>query len=214
MELISSFYQGLLAFASGHSYIMYAILFLWSILDVVPPFCFFTYGELFFIPWAMLASQGVLRIEVVLICAILGGILWDNISFWLWNKYGRTGLNKILSSKLVSKYLTKEKYIHYENILHSRGWVAIFIARFSGPLAWVTPFIAGATGFPYRSFFFWNTPGAIWWIGLFVVGWYFFGHSFPSLFLIAQEYMIIFLALLVVVLTYKYRKKIICFFSS
>jgi hypothetical protein len=71
-ETLSTIYLVLLTTAKEYPYIMYLVLFMGSILDVVPPFCFFTYGELFFIPWAILAAEGSLNIWIVAPCAIFG----------------------------------------------------------------------------------------------------------------------------------------------
>lgn len=54
---IEHFFNALLSTATEHIALTYSIIFFGAILDVLPPFCFFTYGELFFVPGAILAAK-------------------------------------------------------------------------------------------------------------------------------------------------------------
>jgi membrane protein DedA with SNARE-associated domain len=90
-------------------------------------------------------------------------------------KYGKIVVGRIFKDS--NKYLTLKRYQAGEKVLHEKGLKSIFFARFMGPLAWVTPFIAGAMQVKYKDFIKHNAPGAVVGIGLFLFAGYIFGAS-------------------------------------
>lgn len=203
-EFFQHFFDILLQTAESHTILTYSIIFFGAILDVVPPFCFFTYGELFFIPWAVLAAKWVLSLPIVLILSVLGGITGDNLSYLLGYHYGEKFLQKMMQNKYLSKYISQEKYEWFVDTFHQKWGMAIFIARFSGPLAWITPFVVGSMRFPQKKFWLWNTPGAILGISIFVLGGYFFGMYIDVIWGVFQKYMFGLIGLIIFGLFLKY----------
>jgi membrane-associated protein len=130
---------------------------------------FFVYGEFFFLPGAILAGTGVLNIWVVACAVYIGGILGDSSSFWIGKKWG-------------ARLFQEGKWI-FNAANHERGRAffekygvrAIFLARFMGPVSWVTPFLAGTYNVPYGRFLAYNIPAVIIGIGQFLIAGYLFG---------------------------------------
>ena len=75
-------------YLAAHTLLSYAVLFLGSYFETLIGVGFFIYGELFFIPGALLAGAGVLNIWFVTSALILGGVLGDSSSFALGRRYG------------------------------------------------------------------------------------------------------------------------------
>ena len=154
-SFIENFFNTLLATAGEHVTLTYSIIFFGAILDVLPPFCFFTYGELFFIPWAILAAKWILSLPLVAFFSITGGVIWDNLSYLLGYYYWDSFLKKVMKYRYFNKYIDLDKYENFKDEFHKKWWITLFIARFSWPLAWITPFLAGSLHFKYIC---------IWWI--------------------------------------------------
>ncbi|WP_024786692.1 MULTISPECIES: DedA family protein [unclassified Lebetimonas] len=83
-ELINHFIKILIEYKE----IAYFILFFGSMLETVIGFSFFIYGEIVFLSGAILAGMGILNIWIVTFVLYLGGIVGDNISYFLGRKYG------------------------------------------------------------------------------------------------------------------------------
>ena len=205
-SFIENFFNTLLATAGEHVTLTYSIIFFGAILDVLPPFCFFTYGELFFIPWAILAAKWILSLPLVAFFSITGGVIWDNLSYLLGYYYWDSFLKKVMKYRYFNKYIDLDKYENFKDEFHKKWWITLFIARFSWPLAWITPFIAGSLHFPRKKFLLWNTPWAIIGISIFVFGGYFFGLSIETIWWIMQKYMfgIIWVILVGIFIKYAY----------
>ena len=158
------------AFLSAHPELAYPVLFGLSFAETLIGVGFFVYGEIIFLPAAVLAGAGVLNIWLV--CAVLwvGGIAGDAASFWIGRRYGAQFLAR---GNHPWMRLAEEKG---KQFFEKHGPRAAFLARFMGPLSWVTPFFAGMHGMEYRRFFFYNTPGVILGIGQFILAGYLGGQ--------------------------------------
>src|SRR3990167_3403522 len=88
MESVTSLFEDTSAFLAAHALLSYLVLFFGSYFETLIGVGFFIYGEMFFIPGALLAGAGVLNIWVVAFVLILGGILGDSSSFALGRRYG------------------------------------------------------------------------------------------------------------------------------
>ena len=75
-------------FLAAHTLLSYAVLFFGSYFETLIGVGFFIYGEIFFIPGALLAGAGVLNIWLVALALIVGGILGDSTSFALGRRWG------------------------------------------------------------------------------------------------------------------------------
>jgi membrane protein DedA with SNARE-associated domain len=130
-------------------------------------------GETALITAAVLASQGKLRIEVVILLAATGAIVGDNLGYLIGRKGGRWLLER--PGRFHRQRL--EVLAMGEPFFARHGPKAVFFGRFLLGLRVWASWLAGATHMRWRSFAFWNAAGGICWataIGLLA---YFVGHS-------------------------------------
>lgn len=130
-------------------------------------------GETALITAAVLASQGRLQIELVILLAALAAIVGDNIGYVIGRKGGRWLLERpgAFHAQRLSTLSSGEVFF----VKH--GPKAVFFGRFVLGLRIWASWLAGATHMPWRSFVLWNALGGIVWattVGL--VG-YFLGHA-------------------------------------
>jgi membrane protein DedA with SNARE-associated domain len=130
-------------------------------------------GETALITAAVLASQGKLRIELVIGLAAAAAIIGDNIGYLIGRKGGRW-----LLERPGFMYQQRRRVIEVgEPFFERHGPKAVFFGRFILGLRVWASWLAGATRMRWRSFLLWNALGGICWataIGLIA---YFLGHS-------------------------------------
>jgi membrane protein DedA with SNARE-associated domain len=130
-------------------------------------------GETALIAGAVLASQGQLKIELVIPLAAAAAIAGDNTGYligreggrWLLERPGRFQRQRLRTLEIG------------EAFFEQHGPKAVFFGRFLLGLRVWASWLAGATRMPWHSFVFWNACGGILWataIGLLA---YFLGHS-------------------------------------
>jgi membrane protein DedA with SNARE-associated domain len=130
-------------------------------------------GETALITGGVLASQGKLQIELVIVLAAAAAIVGDNIGYVI----GRKGGRWLLERPGVFLAQRQEVLRVGEPFFKQHGSKAVFFGRFLLGLRVWASWLAGATRMHWRSFAFWNAAGGISWataIGLIA---YFLGHS-------------------------------------
>ena len=172
--------SAVIAFLQTHSVLAYPVLFLGSYADTFIGIGFFIYGEIFFIAGSVLAGAGVLDIWLVALALYLGGILGDTSSYFIGLKYGASFFKK------GRRIFSIENYEKGKKLFHKHGNKGVFLARFIGPLSWVTPFFAGVYKVPYRYFFYYNTAGVILAISQFLIIGYAFGANWQYILSVIQ----------------------------
>jgi membrane protein DedA with SNARE-associated domain len=130
-------------------------------------------GETALIGASVLASQGKLKIELVIFFAALGAIIGDNIGYSI----GRRGARRVLVRP--GRYQRERLQVLEvaEPFFERHGPKAVFLGRFVLGLRIWASWLAGATRMRWRSFVFWNACGGITWataVGLLA---YFLGQS-------------------------------------
>ncbi|HXD53620.1 MAG TPA: DedA family protein [Solirubrobacteraceae bacterium] len=130
-------------------------------------------GETGLITAAVLASQGNLKIALVIPLAAAGAIVGDNIGYLIGRKGGRWILDR------PGRFATQRRQVLLigEPFFERHGPKAVFFGRFLLGLRVWASWLAGATRMHWRSFVIWNALGGIVWataIGLIA---YFLGHS-------------------------------------
>jgi membrane-associated protein len=173
--------QQLAAVLSQQHQIAYAVLFLGALFETLIPFSLAVLGEIFFLSGALLAGMGVLDLWAVMAVLYAGGILGDNLSYWIGRRYGSSLFDRLAHWPLVGRLIHAENYQRGMAFFHRRGAMAVFTARLSGPLSWVMPAMAGVFRLDYRTFLRFNTLGVIIGIGEFIVVGYFFGAYLSSI---------------------------------
>jgi membrane-associated protein len=130
-------------------------------------------GETALITAAVLASQGKLKIELVIALAASGAIVGDNIGYLIARKGGRWLLERPGAFRRQRQQVLEIGQPFFER----HGAKAVFFGRFILGLRVWASWLAGATRMHWRSFVLWNALGGITWataIGLIA---YFLGHS-------------------------------------
>ncbi len=130
-------------------------------------------GETGLIAAAVLASQGKLRIELVIVIAAAAAIVGDNIGYAIGRKGGRWLLQRpgAFHHQRLTVLETGEPFFE------RHGPKAVFFGRFVLGLRVWASWLAGATRMRWSSFVVWNALGGVCWataIGLIA---YFLGHS-------------------------------------
>lgn len=130
-------------------------------------------GETALITAAVLASQGKLQIEIVIVVAAAAAIVGDNLGYQIGRKGGRWLLERpgYLHRQRLQVLTTGEPFFE------RHGPKAVFFGRFLLGLRVWASWLAGATHMRWRSFVFWNAAGGICWataVGLIA---YFLGHA-------------------------------------
>ena len=130
-------------------------------------------GETALITAAVLASQGKLKIELVIALAATAAIVGDNIGYVIGRKGGRWVLER--PGRF---YRQRQEVLRIgEPFFERHGSKAVFFGRFLLGLRVWASWLAGATRMPWRSFFFWNAAGGICWATLVGLVAYFLGES-------------------------------------
>lgn len=171
----------LLELLGQHRHWAYLALFLGAFFETVIPFSLIVLGELFFLPGALLAGSGVLELWGVMAALYGGGILGDNVSYWMGRRYGSELFDHCARWPLTGRLLHRENYEKGVEFFRRRGAVAVFTARLSGPLSWITPAMAGVFRLNYPTFLRFNTPAVIIGISEFIVVGYFFGNHLAAI---------------------------------
>lgn len=184
---LASFEQAI-PFLQQHQHTAYIILFLGSLLETLIPFSLIVLGEVFFLSGAVLAGLGVLDVWMVMLVLFSGGILGDNLSYWLGYRYGSSLFDRLQHWPLIGRLVHQDNYDKGVAFFEKRGASAVFIARLSGPLSWITPALAGIFRLDYGTFVRFNTPAVIIGIGEFIVLGYFFGSYIRPVLHWAHQY--------------------------
>ncbi len=130
-------------------------------------------GETGLITAAVLASQGKLKIELVILLAAAGAIVGDNIGYLIGRKGGRWLLER------PGPFLRQRKQVLItgEPFFERHGSKAVFFGRFVLGLRVWASWLAGATHMHWRSFVVWNALGGITWAMAIGTIAYLLGHS-------------------------------------
>jgi membrane protein DedA with SNARE-associated domain len=143
---------GIFSVSSGLGYLLPAIIGLES-MGVPSP------GETALVAAAVLASQGHLKIWLVIVIATASAILGDNLGYLLGRKLGR--------EVLVSRgpfHEQRGRLIEIGDRYFKRhGAKTVFIGRWIAWIRFATAWLAGINHMPLRIFFPWNAFGAITW---------------------------------------------------
>jgi membrane protein DedA with SNARE-associated domain len=130
-------------------------------------------GETALIAAAVLASQGKLQIEFVILIGIASAIIGDNIGYALGRKFGRS----VLETKGPFHQHRKMVIDAGDRFFAKHGGKAVFFARWVALVRVAAAWLAGINHMPFKQFFFWNALGAITWGITFGLVGYFAGEA-------------------------------------
>ena len=117
-------------------------------------------GETALVLACVMASQGKLEIELVLLIAAAAAIVGDNVGYWIGRKAGR----RVLTSDRGPFHRRRIALIHYgDRFFAKHGPRAVFLGRWMALVRVTAAWMAGMNHMPFRVFFFWNALGGISW---------------------------------------------------
>ncbi|ONI68414.1 hypothetical protein BWI15_36080 [Kribbella sp. ALI-6-A] len=117
-------------------------------------------GETTLIAAALLASQGDLRLVLVIGAAATGAIVGDSIGYYLGRKAGR-GLFERLGRR--SRHFSTDRIERAERYFHKYGVWTVFFGRFVALLRIFAGPMAGTLRMPYPKFLVANAAGGLAW---------------------------------------------------
>ncbi|CAK1867807.1 membrane-associated protein [Vibrio crassostreae] len=120
-------------------------LFLGALGDALIGPNLFVPGEPFFIAAGFQLYSGA---WMALVLVMLGGLLGDQLSYFIGYKYGAKAQRRLIKFRPKTKRLIARcRYL----VAHKGTYIILF-ARLLGPIAWVVPFIAGSHRVQWRNF--------------------------------------------------------------
>ncbi len=134
-------------------------------------------GETALLAGAALARFGRLSLPWVIVTAIGGAMLGDNLGFLIGRRGGRA---------LVERYgatvgLTSARLGQFDRFFDRHGAKTVFIARFVTGLRVFGALLAGTSGLSWGRFLLYNASGAIAWATIFGVVGYILAYSWQTL---------------------------------
>ncbi|WP_262048999.1 DedA family protein [Bradyrhizobium sp. Bra78] len=154
---MTSFLDPFIAFVSAHAWLAYLTLFLAALLEAVPVVGSVVPGSTIILALSALVPGGELKLQWVLLAAVIGAVLGDGSAYWIGHRQQRD----ILNTWPLTNYprLVEES----ESFFHRFGTWAVFFARFVPPIRAFVPVTAGALGMAPAKFYAINIPAILVW---------------------------------------------------
>jgi membrane protein DedA with SNARE-associated domain len=134
-------------------------------------------GETALLAGAALANFGRLSLPWVILTAVAGAILGDNLGFFVGRHGGRA---------LAERYgrrvgFTRKRFAQFDRFFERHGGRTVFLARFITGLRVVGAVLAGGSGLRWPIFLVYNAAGAVAWATTFGILGYALGESWDVL---------------------------------
>ena len=134
-------------------------------------------GETALVAGGALAQLGRLSLFWVVVLAMTGAILGDNLGFFI----GRRGGRQLAERHGFRVGLTAARLAQFDRFFDRYGARTVFIARFVTGLRVFCAVLAGGSGLPWRTFLVYNVAGAVVWATTFGIVGYVLGQSWDTL---------------------------------
>ena len=134
-------------------------------------------GETALLAGAAMAHFGRLSLPWVVVTAVGGAVLGDNLGFFVGRRYGRALVERF-GSRLG---LTRARLRQFDRFFERHGGRTVFIARFVTGLRVFGALLAGASGLRWPTFVFYNAAGAITWSTAIAIAGYSLAYSWETL---------------------------------
>jgi membrane protein DedA with SNARE-associated domain len=148
----------------------------------------FLEGESILVMAGFAAQRGYLRIEWVILLALVAGFLGDQLFFHIGRRYGDVLLQRFPA--------LRARAYHVDQLLHRYHWLLIPGIRFMYGLRLVGPVVFGMGRVAAGRFFWLNLLGAAIWAPLIAGAGYLFGEALHLLLDDLQRYELLALALI------------------
>ncbi len=138
-------------------------------------------GETFVLLGGIAAHKGLLHFGGVVIAAMTGGIIGDQLLYWLGRRYG---------TRLLSKFNNhQDKVARASELINRHPSLFVIGVRFMYGFRIIGPMIIGSSQLSPRRFLIFNVIGALVWALLFVSLGYFAGKLITPWFDKLDEYL-------------------------
>lgn len=137
-------------------------------------FGFFLPGSSLLFTAGLMASQGLLKLSILIPLVALAAFLGDMAGYWFGSKVGVRLFLRPDSRFFKHEYLEQAKRFY-----DKYGIVTILLARFVPNIRTFTPIVAGIVQMRYRTFMTYNALGAVIWASAILAVGYYFGDTFP-----------------------------------
>lgn len=166
IELINK----ILMYFNGLEYVAYLLAFVFAASESTIGLSMLVPGSLIVMSLGALAGMGAFKIHYLLLVAIVGAVVGDNISYFLGSRFGRRLLAKI-------KFIKEDTIKLAENFIQKHGSKSVALGRFVPFVKETIPFVAGTLGMPRAKFMLFNFLGALGWAALWPGMGYMFAKS-------------------------------------
>ena len=146
--------------------ILFLIVFCETGLVVTP----FLPGDSLLFAAGTFAAIGALDLWLIMVLLIIAAIIGDTVNYWIGAYIGPRAFRGDI------RFLRKEYLDRTHAFYEKHGGKTIILARFLPIIRTFAPFVAGVGAMSYPKFITYNVVGAVLWVGLFVLGGYFFGN--------------------------------------
>ncbi|MEP7226073.1 MAG: DedA family protein [Gemmatimonadales bacterium] len=146
--------------------ILFLIIFCETGLVVTP----FLPGDSLLFAAGTFAALGALDLWMLVLLLIIAAIAGDTVNYWIGAYIGPRAFRGDI------RFLRKEYLDRTHAFYEKHGGKTIIMARFVPIIRTFAPFVAGVGAMSYGKFISYNVVGAVLWVGLFVLGGYFFGN--------------------------------------
>lgn len=167
IDFIMHIEEHLRDFIAVHGKWIYVVLFLIIFCEtglVVTPFL---PGDSLLFAVGMLASEGLLSLEVIISSLIIAAVIGDAVNYWIGRWIGEKAY------EMNSRYIKREYLLRTREFYERHGGKAIILARFIPIIRTFAPFVAGIAQMSYKRFTLFNITGAfIWIISLTLAGYF------------------------------------------
>ena len=158
--------QVIAQYGTGTYLILVAIVFCETGLVVTP----FLPGDSLLFAAGAFSALGDLDVRLLVLLLALAAIAGDTVNYWIGAFIGPKAFSG-------DSRLLKREYLDRTHAFYQRhGGKTIILARFIPIVRTFAPFVAGVGAMSYARFIAYNVIGAVLWVGLFVLGGYFFGN--------------------------------------
>jgi membrane-associated protein len=146
--------------------ILFLIVFCETGLVITP----FLPGDSLLFAAGTFAALGALDLWLIILLLTIAAILGDTVNYWVGAYIGPRVFRWDV------RFLRREYLERTHAFYEKHGGKTIILARFVPIIRTFAPFVAGVGAMSYPKFITYNVVGAILWVGLFVLGGYFFGN--------------------------------------
>lgn len=153
-------------------------------------------GETMLIAAAVFAGSGHLNIALVILVAVIGAVIGDNIGFAV----GHFGGRPVIERFGRYLFLTPQRLDHTEEYFNKHGSKIVTVARFIEGLRQLNGFLAGMVGMRWATFLAFNTLGAVLWVCTWSAFGYFAGENIDEIYSAVEHYKWYVIAALAVVI--------------